>query len=233
MKPVKVADSIYNITPGVSASFLVLGEQSALLIDTGVGDVNLPQVIPTLTNLPVAVAITHRHGDHLGGLKYFSRFYIHPKEIDALEDENARENAAPVREGHIFDLGGRKLEVLELPGHTPGGIGLLDRRGGLVFAGDMVSSEWIYMVDGQCDFQDFIRSMDRLTALSTGAGGNLAEIYCCHGKTVVPVGHAAEQKQGALDYLAGKLRGEKPKNVPVDGLLYQTAFGFAFFRPGA
>lgn len=30
-----------------------------------------------------------------------------------------------MEDGHLFDLGSRKLEVLHLPGHTPGSIGSL------------------------------------------------------------------------------------------------------------
>lgn len=41
-----------------------------------------------------------------------------------------------VREGSTFELGGRTLEVIELPGHTPGGICLLDRTNRLLFSGD-------------------------------------------------------------------------------------------------
>lgn len=42
----------------------------------------------------------------------------------------------PLREGMIFDLGGRCLEVLETPGHTPGGCSLLDRTERILFSGD-------------------------------------------------------------------------------------------------
>ncbi|MEO1191055.1 MAG: MBL fold metallo-hydrolase [Pseudomonadota bacterium] len=43
---------------------------------------------------------------------------------------------ATVEEGTIIDLGDRRLEVLELPGHTPGSIGLWEEARGLLFTGD-------------------------------------------------------------------------------------------------
>lgn len=43
-----------------------------------------------------------------------------------------------VEEGDTIDLGDRVLTVLHLPGHSPGGIGLLDPAGDALFAGDAV-----------------------------------------------------------------------------------------------
>ena len=51
----------------------------------------------------------------------------------------------PVQEGFTFDLGGRTLEVIELPGHTPGGICLLDRANRLLFSGDGLHPGHIWM----------------------------------------------------------------------------------------
>lgn len=36
----------------------------------------------------------------------------------------------------MFDLDGNKLEVVDLQGHTPGSIGLLDREARLLYSGD-------------------------------------------------------------------------------------------------
>lgn len=40
--------------------------------------------------------------------------------------------------GEIFDLGDRQLEVISLPGHTPGSICLLDKTNGYLFTGDSI-----------------------------------------------------------------------------------------------
>ncbi len=42
----------------------------------------------------------------------------------------------PIREGYVFDLGGRKLTVIETPGHTAGSICLLDEKARILFSGD-------------------------------------------------------------------------------------------------
>ncbi|MBW9152261.1 MBL fold metallo-hydrolase [Clostridium estertheticum] len=61
----------------------------------------------------------------------------------------------PVKEGHVFDLGERELEVMYLPGHTNGSIALLDRKNRVLFSGDTISSHFkikngdeIYKIEG-------------------------------------------------------------------------------------
>ncbi len=51
-----------------------------------------------------------------------------------------------VREGHLFDLGSMNLKVIEVPGHTPGSIGLLYERERVFYAGDaMNDSLWLFL----------------------------------------------------------------------------------------
>src|SRR5207245_10442312 len=53
---------------------------------------------------------------------------------------------AYVHDGDRIDLGGRSLEVLATPGHTPDAISLLDRANGLLFTGDTYypATIWLY-----------------------------------------------------------------------------------------
>ena len=41
-----------------------------------------------------------------------------------------------VSDGYIFDLGNKKLRVIECPGHTAGSICLLDTTDNILFSGD-------------------------------------------------------------------------------------------------
>jgi glyoxylase-like metal-dependent hydrolase (beta-lactamase superfamily II) len=49
---------------------------------------------------------------------------------------------APARrllfDGKAIDLGGRAFEVVHTPGHSPGGLGLFERRTGIFLSGDIV-----------------------------------------------------------------------------------------------
>ncbi len=62
-------------------SYLALGKQKAVVIDTGTGIGNLKQVVNELTALPVSVVNTHTHWDHIGSNHQF-------KEIACFNDED-------------------------------------------------------------------------------------------------------------------------------------------------
>ena len=50
-----------------------------------------------------------------------------------------------VADGHLIDLGGRTLEVLHVPGHTPDATALVDRENGLLFTGDTFYDDNIWL----------------------------------------------------------------------------------------
>ena len=51
------------------------------------------------------------------------------------------EPTAFVADGDVVDLGDRRLEVLHVPGHTPGSIALWEAESGLLFSGDTVYAD--------------------------------------------------------------------------------------------
>ena len=58
--------------------------------------------------------------------------------------------------GEVFDLGGRQLEVIELPGHTPGSICLLEAGSKFLFSADSIVGTpiWMYL-----DYSDSIETL--------------------------------------------------------------------------
>jgi glyoxylase-like metal-dependent hydrolase (beta-lactamase superfamily II) len=149
---------------GADNMYLVEGTDSALLIDTGLGSADLASLLRKLTAKPLIVVNTHGHPDHSGSNYQFSKVYIHPADsADArkynlpetrtgaartMQQGNVPEDndlykgkpfnttLSAVHEGQLFRLGGRILEVIEAPGHTPGEICLLDRENKMLFTGD-------------------------------------------------------------------------------------------------
>lgn len=68
-------------------------------------------------------------------------------------------------EGNRIDLGDRSLTVLHLPGHSPGGLGLLDERDGLFLSGDAIFDDEILDDLPGASIPDYLRTMERLRAL--------------------------------------------------------------------
>ncbi|MEW9052259.1 MAG: MBL fold metallo-hydrolase [Neobacillus sp.] len=152
--------------------YLVEGETSALLIDSGMGFEGLDDIVRSLTDKPVQVVNTHGHVDHIGSNYLFDTVYLSemdksaiqehldleyrkvliPGLLESIDSEEIRaeiqklihvpekENLQYINEGHIFDLGGRQLEVIWTPGHSPGSICLLDSQNRQLFCADTVTS---------------------------------------------------------------------------------------------
>jgi len=160
---------------GSGNAYLVTGRDQALLIDTGTGAADLAACVRSLTRLPLTVVNTHGHSDHAGGDFQFDAARAHPDAFETIVRSAGREGHADriqrvlaesaaleplllkaggdfdqrrlvaVRSGHVFDLGARKLEVIEAPGHTNGDLCLLDAKHKLLFAGDAVNAPtWLF-----------------------------------------------------------------------------------------
>lgn len=100
-----------------------------------------------------------------------SKDYIDADLIAALPHKGyeitdyAIEAAAPsetVEDGDVIDLGDRTLEVVHLPGHTPGSIGLWDVENGLLFSGDAIYDGQILDDLPNSNVDDYVRAMRRL-----------------------------------------------------------------------
>lgn len=94
----KLTDRFYAIDQDFVRCFLFVGDDKAVLVDTGIGGA-LKDVIQTVTDKPVTLITTHFDGDHTGCDGDFSPQYLHTSELSTYEK---RKNAdiAP-------DLGGR------------------------------------------------------------------------------------------------------------------------------
>ena len=97
--------------------YLIEGRDKALLIDTGMGEGDLLDTVKKLTRLPVEVAITHPHRDHMFRIDRFEKVYLHKNDVEKIrEDENCFAAAlsdggkypqlVPIDEGSVIDLGG-------------------------------------------------------------------------------------------------------------------------------
>jgi glyoxylase-like metal-dependent hydrolase (beta-lactamase superfamily II) len=177
-------------------SYLILGEKRALLFDTGMGISDLKKVVVQLTGLPILVLNSHTHDDHVGDNWEFSTIYGMDTDFTRQNARGSRADAqaeitpdqicgalpkgfdskayatrpwkitAYTHDGDRFDLGGRDLEVIATPGHTPDAISLLDRANGLLFTGDTYYPAPIWLFRPETDLDAYAASIRRLAALA-------------------------------------------------------------------
>ena len=120
-----------------------------------------------------------------------------------------------VHDGFKVNLGGRTVELLATPGHTPDSISLIDRANGLLFTGDTFYPGEIWLFRPETDFTAYLASVKKLVALAP-------QIKLALGAHNVPV--AQPSVFGQLDaaihsVLAGKVQ---PKSVNGDQAVYQV-----------
>ncbi len=70
-----------------------------------------------------------------------------------------------LREGDVIDLGDRVLEVMHVPGHSPGSIALWEKATGILFSGDTVYDGPLIDDFHHSVVADYIASMERLREL--------------------------------------------------------------------
>ncbi len=105
--------------------------------------------------------------------------------------------------GQLFDLGGRTLEVIEQPGHTPGEVVLLDRANRLLFGGDNNNTlVWLWMRNSR-PLEEYLASLKRLKARSA----EFDTILPGHGGPL-PSSHLDAQIACVEDILGGRCTGE-------------------------
>lgn len=177
-------------------SYLIVGEKRALLFDTGMGISDIQKVTTELTTLPIIVLNSHTHDDHVGGNWQFKTIYGMDTDFTRNNARGSREDAqaevtpdqicgalpegfnrktyatqpwnitAYTHDGDRFDLGGRTLEVVATPGHTPDSIALIDRSNGLLFAGDTYYPAPIWLFRPETDLDAYAASIRRLASLA-------------------------------------------------------------------
>ena len=144
---------------------------------------------------PLKIVNTHAHIDHVLGVSYLASYYSIPFLIHRQDSpliERSVEQAimfgldlqeAPVpdaflEDNEIISLGGSRLQVLHLPGHSPGGIGLWCEAQNFVIVGDVLFSGSIGRTDlPGGDYDTLISSIkNRLLSLNDDC-----LVYCGHG----------------------------------------------------
>ncbi len=169
---------------------LLVGEQSALLVDAGYGTEDVHAFVRTLTQLPLSVVITHGHHDHCLGARWFETTMMfeedqadfltytgietrqrvlaqaQAKGLDVPEDFLTAQIPMPLPlHEQTVDLGGMTVQIIHCPGHTPGSaVVFVPDRKLLLTADDWNPCTWLFF-PAALGAHDYLTNVRRLQAL--------------------------------------------------------------------
>ncbi|NIA07794.1 MAG: MBL fold metallo-hydrolase [Actinobacteria bacterium] len=130
------------------------GSDACVIIDVGAGAGPLLDFLQRKSLRLEALILTHGHYDHIAGVKELLK--VHPEAQIILGQDAQKVACSPMRnlsllffkpfsirpadrlvaDSQRLELAGLSLEVLDLPGHSPGSIGLYDAQAQSVYCGD-------------------------------------------------------------------------------------------------
>jgi glyoxylase-like metal-dependent hydrolase (beta-lactamase superfamily II) len=123
-----------------------------------------------------------------------------------------------LQDGERINLGGRELEIIFTPGHTPDSLSLLDRDNGLLFTGDTFYPGPIYLFTPETDFAAYTQSVAKLAALEPKI------------KLLLPAHNVPIAEPPYLNRLADavqQIHSGKAKYVSIDGHREYSFDGFS------
>ncbi len=203
-KIIQIDPNTWRIEDSGVRCFVLAGSDKALLIDSGMNIRNARDIASSLTDLPISLLNTHSDRDHTGSNSQFESFYMHPDEEPHYRQTGGTWELIPVREGDILDIGGRALKIIDLPGHTPGSIAVLDTASRVLISGDPIQKYGrIFMFGEHRNMGRYISSLDRLEKRKT----EFDEIWPSHAELPVSPDLIPMLRDGASDILAGKVPG--------------------------
>ena len=227
--------------------YLVCGSKRACLIDSAYGLTDLKGLVGELTKLPVFVINTHGHVDHVLGNHWFDRVLMHPADqelyqeiVDGYADMLAQDwvkqsygkfikdldpstvrfpSAEGIRDGAVIDLGGKKLEIVEIPGHTAGSIMLLDPDEKICFSGDAIIEHLWMFLEESLPPETYLHSLGRAVKKLRESG--IERIYNGHyAYKPLTLADTDNMLFGMKQICTGTAQGRPFKNMVGGGIEY-------------
>ncbi|MBS0374623.1 MAG: MBL fold metallo-hydrolase [Proteobacteria bacterium] len=204
-----------------NVSYLLAGTERALLFDSGPGIRDLRPLARKLTRLPILALPSHLHFDHVGNLGRFDAVLL--PDLPALRTQAQDGEIRLGREqflgfvegfprpafrvtrwvspGAEIDLGGRRVTMLSVPGHTPDSVVILDRSRNHLYAGDFIYPSSIYAQLPGADLATYAASARRLLEVLDPS----TAVYGAHGCDKLPLVDLPVLGRGDLADLARAL----------------------------
>ena len=197
---------IYMIEQEMVRAYLIVGGKKALLLDALAAPCDLMGLVRSVTDKPLYFCLTHADPDHTANAAAFPVHYLHAEE-KAFYTPPEGCMTMTLRDGDHFDLGGLDIDVVHLPGHTPGSIALADRMRKLLFVGDTVSRAPVYMFGEKRNMELYITSLRHLQVMADFRAFQV--LLPSHGPMPVYPEEIDELLKCALDIQEGYLVGQE------------------------
>ena len=182
--------------------YVVEGDERALVIDAGTWMPHLDKAVAALTDKPAVMALTHGHGDHVGGIVCFPEVWVNPADAGMLEGYAGE--IKPLEDGQVIDLGGRQLEVLYTPGHTSGSVTFFNKEHHYGFSGDAFGSTNLLLFT---TFKELVNTCTRTAEYMQKNG--ITRLYPGHfgGGNYETLQRVLDEKKMSQEVLSGKRKG--------------------------
>ncbi len=228
---VELDPDLYALEQDIVRMFLIVGTERALLVDAGAEKCDLPALIKSVTDLPCDVFLTHCDGDHTENAQQFSHIFCPEDDLARIASDRPGPEYTGVGDGYVFDLGDRHLEVLHVPGHTPGHSCVLCRDEGWLITGDCVSYDTVFLFGPHRDPARYRASLDELAMLRA----EFSLLYPCHGPCPLPVSAIDEMRDCFDAWKSGEIAPEKADfPFPLDEPIAKYSLGScSIFVPAA
>lgn len=193
------------------------------------GDFQFGEAYVSEKDFDMVHQLYHDAGQREEALKFAINQHPYPDYFSFTEWKEPKEiKLHPVQEGDAFDLGGRSLEVIEVPGHTAGCIALIDYGSRMLFSGDTVSTEHIFMhIGGTTPFETYRKSLFKLKERIP----YIDFIYPSHGKHPIDPGYVSELCECADRILQNPSSGLLCHTMGGDGMMQKYGRGYIIYNP--
>ncbi|MDR2546288.1 MAG: MBL fold metallo-hydrolase [Lachnospiraceae bacterium] len=187
---------LYRIKDPLDVYFsLIVGDEKALLFDTGHGVGDIKKTIRTITDKPVTVVLGHCHVDHVNGAYQFGEAYLCESEfpicrlhtkawlrekmiLNELENRGlvlgfekeawcsgGEINLKALTAGTVFALGNLHAEVVDMKGHTAGTVGLLIKEKRVLLESDGANGHCWMFLEESLSIREYIATLERVLAM--------------------------------------------------------------------
>ena len=217
----QIDQNTWRFEDGFVRFFLLVGDEKAVMIDSGAGCKDAAELAKKLTDKPIILLNTHGDGDHTSGTAAFAEIYIHPSDYVNCEMDKKYPGTvlSEIKDGDVIDLGNRILRIIHIPGHTTGSVAILDVQKRVLYAGDSVQKGHIFMFGKHREPDKYAASLDKLI----GIRAEYDTIFASHDEYSLPGDYVLKVKESwdkvmaeEIPYEMADLFGNKVKSYTTD-----------------